>query len=129
MGDNETKITDPEKIKAAEMCANPDYETNKQIIDELSVSKTTFYRWKNEQDFINLVNSKIDKYTDRELPGVWEALIEEAHDGNTQAIKLYFEMKDKYRDRKEITGQNGEPIKVDTGLDITVHEAREYKND
>lgn len=102
MGDNETKITDPEKIKAAEMCANPDYETNKQIVDELSVSKTTFYRWKNQQEFIDLVNSKIDKYTDRELPSIWGALVKEAQDGNTNAIKLYFEMKNKYKQRVEL---------------------------
>ena len=124
-----TNSVDVKKEKAAEMLANPEITTNKEIYESLDIPKSTFYRWKDKQEFIDMVNNKVDKYTDQALPDVWESLIEQATSGSVQAQKLYFEMKDKYRDRKEITGQDGEPIKVDTGLDITVHEAREYKND
>lgn len=99
--------------RAAEMLANPEITTDKEIYESLDICKATFYNWKNEQEFIDIVNEKVSKYTDKALPDVWEALINEATGGNTNAIKLYFEMKDKYRDRKEISGPDGGPIEVD----------------
>ena len=84
------------------MVANPEITTNKEIYESLDISEATFYRWKNEQEFIDMVNSKIDKYTDQALPDVWEALIKQAEKGNTRAIKLYFEMKNKYKQRVEL---------------------------
>lgn len=101
------------KEKATEMLADPNITTDQEIIDSIDVSRGTFYRWKNDQDFIDLVNSKIDKYTDRETAKVWEALMKKAEDGDTRAIKLFFEMKNQYRDRKEITGEDGGPIEYE----------------
>lgn len=88
--------------KVAEMVANPEIKNNYEIYESLNISEATFYRWMNEQEFINLVNNKIDKYTDKELPNVWTALIRKAKAGDTNAIKLYFEMKNKYKQRVEL---------------------------
>ena len=95
--ENESKIKESTKEKAAEMVANPEITTNKEIYKSLDISEATFYRWKNEQEFIDMVNNKIDKYTDQALPDIWNALIKKAESGNTNAIKLYFEMKNKYK--------------------------------
>lgn len=84
------------------MVANPEITTNKEVYETLDISEATFYRWKNEQEFIDMVNNKIDKYTDQALPDVWDALIKQAKEGNTNAIKLYFELKNKYKQRVEL---------------------------
>ena len=109
---NKTNSKQAVKEKAAEMVANPEITTNKEIWQSLDISKSTFYRWKDEQEFIDMVNEKVDKYTDQALPDVWESLIEQATNGSVQAQKLYFEMKDKYRDRKEISGPDGGAIEI-----------------
>lgn len=101
------------KEQAAEMLADPSITTDQEIIDSIDVSRGTFYRWKNDQEFIDLVNSKIDKYTDRETAKVWKALIKEAQKGDPRSVKLFFEMKGKYKDRKEITGKDGNPIEIE----------------
>lgn len=106
MAEKGKKIPDATKEKAAEMCANPEYSTDREIIKSLPVSERTFYRWKNDQEFIDMVNRKVDKYTDRELPEVWDALLKQAKKGNTKAIKLYFELKDKYKQTHKIEGDN-----------------------
>ena len=118
--DKETQRYDGDttKERAAEMLANPEYSTKKEIYESLGVPEATFYGWLRQQDFIDMVNNKVDKYTDRELPEVWSALVKEAKSGNTNAIKLYFEMKNKYKDRKELSGPDGGAIQVDAKSEL-----------
>ena len=116
---NRTNSKDILMEKAAEMLANPEVKTNKEIYESLDIPKSTFYDWKDRQEFIDMVNEKVDKYTDQALPDVWESLIEQATSGSVQAQKLYFEMKDKYRDRKEISGPDGGAIETKQEYDLS----------
>ncbi len=100
--ENRRNIPDSVKEKAATMLANPDIKTKKEVYTTLDIPESTFYDWLNKQKFIDLINSKIDKFTDRETAEVWKALIEEATEGNIKAIKLFFEMKGKYRQKHEV---------------------------
>lgn len=87
-----------EQIQAAELLADPSYKgTRSAIIKKVGVCRTTFYDWFKNPDFVNYVNSLIDAYTDAELAVVWRALINKCKAGDTQAIKLYFELKGKYK--------------------------------
>ena len=100
-GMREQSVLDGIKHKAAEMLANPEIRTKKEVWKQVDIAESTLYNWMKDKDFIELVNKKVEKYTDQALPEVWAALIDKATSGDTQAIKLFFEMKDKYRDRKE----------------------------
>ena len=118
------------QIKFAKLLIDPeDRRSRRDKIAEVGVAPSTAYRWLKDPDYLDYINEQLGMITDSHISTAWQSLITQVKRGDTQAIKLFFELKDKYRDRKEITGQDGEPIKVDTGLDITVHEAREYKND
>ena len=76
------------------MLANPDFKgTKSQVIDELGVSRSTFYRWLRDKAFMEYTCDLIDKYTDAELCMVWKALIRQCLGGDVQAIKLFFELK------------------------------------
>ena len=89
--------------KAAEMLANPDIETSKtDIINTLSVPRSTFYRWLKQPEFIQYVDELIEKYTDGELAPIYKALIKKCKSGNVAAIKLYFELKGKYKQEIEV---------------------------
>ena len=91
------------KEKAAAMLADPTIRTKKEVYTTLNIPESTFYDWMNDQDFIDTINSKIDKYTDRELSNVWKSLIHNAvNERDTKAIKLFFEMKGKYKQEIDI---------------------------
>lgn len=85
--------------------ANPDFTgTITELLKQLGIGRTTFYRWMDDPEYIQYINALIDKYTDSELSTVWKALIEQCKNGNTQAIKLYFELKGKYKQALDISG-------------------------
>lgn len=91
--------------EAAEMLANPDISVNKsEIAERVGVGRSTLYRWLKDSKFIKYVDSLIDSYTDAELGTVWKALIKRCAEGDTQAIKLYFELKGKYKQQIEHAG-------------------------
>lgn len=85
------------KIKMAEMLANPEFTgTNKQIQEAIGISHETFYKWIKEKEMLDYIEQLVDRYTDGELAAVWKALVKKCKGGDTQAIKLYFELKGKY---------------------------------
>ena len=94
------------KRKMAEMLANPEFDGNiSKLCNEMGVARSTLYRWYDDSDFTSYVEWLIEKYTDSELANVWRALIKKANSGNVEALKLYFELKGKYK--KEISVEGG----------------------
>ena len=94
------------KRKMAEMLANPEFDGNiSKLCDEIGVARSTFYRWLDESDFKGYLEYLVDKYSDSELPNAWRALIKKANGGNVEALKLFFELKGKYK--KEISVDGG----------------------
>lgn len=81
----------------AETLANPDFTgTITELIKQVGVPRSTFYRWLEDEQYLQYINNLIDKYTDSELPAVWKALVNQCKQGDVKAIKLYFELKGKY---------------------------------
>lgn len=91
------------QIEIAKILADPtETGTIKDICEREQLPRRTFYNWMGKKEFIDFINSLIDKYTDAELAGVWKALSLKARKGDIQAIKLFFEMKGKYKEVKEV---------------------------
>lgn len=116
---NRTKIgLSSEQLNAAEMLANPSYKGSKsKIITEVGVSRSTFYNWFKNSCFTEYVNELIDKYTDAELSSVWKALLTRCRGGDVQAIKLYFELKGKYKQSVDVENSGTIQIVIDKGAD------------
>ncbi len=94
------------KRKMAELLVNPECELSvTAMCDKVGVSRTTFYNWQKDSDFAGYVEWLIDSYTDSELANAWKALIRRATNGNTEALKLFFELKGKYK--QEVTINKG----------------------
>lgn len=93
---DKTALTSKQR-KMAEKLANPDCtDTVTQLCAEVGVSRATFYRWMDNPSFRDYLNYLIDKYSESELAAVWKALIRRCTGGDTQAMKLFFELKGKY---------------------------------
>lgn len=89
-------IVDPRMIIAAELLANPDFSgTKEDVAREAGVTRQTLYRWLRNPDFVELVNSLVTQYANAELAMVWKSLCKRIQDGDMQAIKLYFELRER----------------------------------
>lgn len=100
------------QAKVAEALANPEERRPKsEILKELRVPRRTFYNWMRNPGFVKYLSGVIDTYTDAELPEVWRQLMRQIRRGDTGAIKLYFEMKGKYRQQTELLA-GGAPLEV-----------------
>ncbi len=66
-----------------------------EIAREAGVSRTTLYRWLRNPDFVALVNQLVAQYADAELAMVWKSLCKQIQAGNLQAIRLYFELRER----------------------------------
>lgn len=91
--------------QAADILTNPEWSGNiSELCKEIGISRKTYYEWLEKPIFVNYLDSQIDKYSDSELMTVWKALIKKVELGDTSAIKLYFEVKGKYKQQIEMTG-------------------------
>ena len=108
------------QIEIVELLINPDDKRSK--LDKMAaadVRKSTFYDWMKDERFVDYMNTQIEKYTDGELSEVWKALIRKCKQGDISAIKLFFEMKGMYSERKklEVAGANGGPMELNIVID------------
>lgn len=89
--------------KAAELLANPqEQQTITDLCKAIHISRQTFYTWLDREEFRAYAERLIDRNSDSALGGVWKALIGKCLKGDTQAIKLYFELKGKYKKSQDM---------------------------
>ena len=92
----------PKQRKLAEMLANPEYSgTITEICQACEIARTTFYKWMDLPKFRGHLNDLIGKYADSELSTVWKALVRKCATGDVQAMRLYFEMREKTTNERE----------------------------
>lgn len=101
------------KRKCAELLANPHETRNQgQIASELGVAESTIWRWKQEPEFLQLLSELVSTYTDAELPYAYKCLLSRMP-VDTSAIKLFFELKQKYA-----SSDNEVVIRIEGGEDL-----------
>lgn len=106
------------KLQMAELLASPEFNgTNKELYEAIGISHDTFYKWIKDPDILNYAGELIDKYTDAELSRVWKALINRCAIGDVQAIKLYFELKGKYKQSVDVENSGTIQIVIDKDAD------------
>lgn len=87
------------------MLANPDENLTKcEIAEKCKIARATLYKWLRDADFVDYLNKLIDDYTDSQTAEMWKALCNRAKKGDVQAIKLFFELKGKYKNQVEMSG-------------------------
>ncbi|WP_373325638.1 phBC6A51 family helix-turn-helix protein [Sporomusa paucivorans] len=101
------------QICIAQLLVNPDDKrTKEQKAQAAGITYKTLWEWMKDENFVIYLNSQIDKYTNAEVAEVWKALVRKAKMGDISAIKLFFEMKGLYVEKKrhELSGPDGGPI-------------------
>lgn len=102
--DKNKKVT-AKQMQVAQMLANPDETlTKREISEACNISRATLYNWLADENFNKYLDSIIYKYTDAEVAEVWKSLCRKAKNGDVNAIKLFFEMKGKYKNQVELSG-------------------------
>lgn len=119
-------VPSAEQIKLVELLINPeDRRTKTEKMEEAGIPRTTFYRMLKDKNFKAYLREQLDTMTDGELPDVWKAHMLKCKRGDMTAIKLYYEIKGIYVERKEITGKDGGPIETKTNLKaLSIEELR-----
>lgn len=103
-GETRLSLT-PKQRKLAETLCDPSFTgTVAELCKSAGVSQSTFYRMQKSEDFKSYVTYLIDSYTDSSLAGVWKSLIRKCNTGDSQSIKLFFELKGKYRQQVDLSG-------------------------
>ena len=75
-----------------------------KLCADLKISRSTFYRWYDKNEFKAYINFLIDKYTETELFEIWKAIIDTAKKGSPQALKLFFELKNLQSKNQQASG-------------------------
>lgn len=102
--------------RLAEVLANPDIQGSiAEQCRQAGVSRRSYYRWIEIPEFTEYVHYLVQRYTDNRLSQVWKALCNKAEGGDVMAIKLYFELKNQYTEKRqiEITGKAGGPVQLE----------------
>ena len=81
-----------------------------EVCKRARVSPKTLGSWFEDHDFVAFFNAQIALIVKGAVADVWQALIKKASGGDVSAMKLFFELTGKYKERKEVTGKAGEAI-------------------
>lgn len=74
----------------------------KDKLEEAEVPRRTFYNWMADDRFKSYLEKELRTFTDAEEHNAWKALIKNINRGETQAIKLFFELKGKYTQKVSV---------------------------
>lgn len=101
-----SRLTAKQRRLAEQLC-DPEFSGNiTELCKQVGVARSTFYRLQRDnEDFRDYVAYLIDSYTDSELAGVWRSLIRKCNMGDATSIKLFFELKGKYKQQAELSGR------------------------
>lgn len=81
------------QIQLALLMADPQEEASSfEKAKSLKIPYRTFYNWKNDLRFVNLVNSFIPKLALQANPQVWATLMRKAIAGDNVAMSMFFQL-------------------------------------
>lgn len=81
-----------------------------EVCKRARVSPKTLGSWFEDTNFLAFFNVQIALLVKGAVGDVWHALIRKASAGDVPAMKLFFELTGKYKERKEFSGKAGEAI-------------------
>lgn len=92
----------PKQRRVAEKLADPEFSgTVTALCQACGVPRTTFYRWMADPTFLQYLEGLIERYTDGALGEVWKALVRECKRGSVPAMRLFFELKGRFKGERE----------------------------
>ena len=105
------------KRKVAEAVVEPEDERSiTELCKDFKISRTTFYNWQRDSDFIGYVNYLTESFTTSIVPKAWKQISKKIDKGDMEAIRMLLEVKGKLQKDTSInnnvvvfTGENEIP--------------------
>lgn len=72
-----------------------DDRTVSQLCKDFNISRTTFYNWQHDSEFMGYVECLVDNYTSSMIPKAWKQIGKKVDEGNMEAIRMLLEVKGK----------------------------------
>lgn len=84
------------KRKLAEALVDPADDRNvTELCKDFKISRTTFYNWQKDGDFMGYVNFLVESFTTSIVPKAWKQIAKKIEKGDMEAIKMLLEVKGK----------------------------------
>ncbi len=97
----------PKQKKVAEALVDPEDErTVTQLCKDFNISRTTFYNWQKEHDFMSYVEFLVESFTTSIIPKAWKQISRKINEGNMEAIRMLLEVKGKLQKDSAVNNNN-----------------------
>ena len=84
------------KRKLAEALVDPQDERNvTELCKAFGISRTTFYNWQKEADFMGYIEYLVESFTTSIIPKAWKQISKKIDKGDMEAIRMLLELKGK----------------------------------
>lgn len=84
------------KRKVAEALVDPEDERSvTQLCKDFKISRTTFYNWQKESEFMSYIEYLVESFTTSIIPKAWKQIAKKIEKGDMEAIKMLLEIKGK----------------------------------
>lgn len=105
----------PKQRQVAQALVDPDDVRNvSELCKDFKISRTTFYNWQHDREFIGYVDCLIEHYTTSIVPKAWKEIGKKVEQGNMEAIRMLLEVKGKIQKDSNVNTNN---VVIFTGED------------
>lgn len=95
-----------EQLHAARLITDPDQKlTYGEIAVQVGISERTLYRWREKDNFIELLEDLSDKIMKSFISDVDKAVMKSVKQGSVKAMELAYKRTAKLVDKKEVTSE------------------------
>lgn len=92
--------------RVAEALVDPDDTRNvTELCKAFGISRTTFYNWQQDSQFIGYIDCLVENYTTSIIPKAWKEIGKKVEQGNMEAIRMLLEVKGKYKQEISVDGK------------------------
>ena len=93
--------------RVAEALVDPDDTRNvTELCKAFGISRTTFYNWQQDSQFIGYIDCLVENYTTSIIPKAWKEIGKKVEQGNMEAIRMLLEVKGKIQKDSNVNTNN-----------------------
>ena len=97
----------PKQRQVAEALVDPDDVRNvSELCKAFKISRTTFYNWQHDREFLGYVECLVENYTTSIIPKAWKEIGKKVEQGNMDAIRMLLEVKGKIQKDSNVNTNN-----------------------
>ena len=108
------KLKSKQRAVAEALVDPEDVRSVSELCKDFGISRTTFYNWQHDSEFMGYVECLVDHYTTSIVPKAWKQIGKKVDEGNMEAIRMLLEVKGKLQKESAVNNNN---VVIFTGED------------